>query len=33
MVAEPQYPMSGSSPSSPILTGLPVIALSEPRIA
>ena len=33
MVAEPQYPMSGSSPSSPILTDVPVIALSEPRIA
>jgi hypothetical protein len=33
MVAEPQYPMSGRSPFSPILTGLPVIALSEPRIA
>ena len=33
MVAEPQYPMSGRSPSSPILTGVPVIALSEPRIA
>ena len=33
MVAEPQYPRSGSAPSSPIVTDLPVIALSEPRMA
>ena len=33
MVAEPQWPRSGSSPSSPIVTDLPVIALSEPRMA
>ena len=33
MVAEPQCPRSGSSPSSPIVTDRPVIALSEPRMA